>query len=183
MKYLTNTIFQYPLQTMGGLQMKNMSLKEKLVIASQVLDLLKPHVVSGHMVEQTVPGLIKYMDSGLAVATITPFFEVLGFAKLYPYFSESDDLPQGYEFSSWISKKKGVGLHILKKIITLFHEHGNPNADLFAVCLSSNPVPQKILFKAGGSLIQRPPYVPNMLEAQTGTPHMETIINLKTIPN
>ena len=181
MKYLTETPSYYPLQTMGGMELGHLNPSKKTVIASQVVELLKPHVLVGHMVEQTIPGLIGYMDNGFAVVSVSPFFEVMGFAKLYPYLSDASTLPQGYEFSSWVSKKKGVGLNVLKKILEVFHEYNNPDADFFAVCSTSNPKPQHILFKAGGALIERPSYVPNMLEAQTGEPHQETIINLKTI--
>jgi len=166
---------------LGGPQLKSLNIFKKAIIASQIVSQLKPHVGAGHMVAQTVPSLIKYMDSGLSVVAVTPLLEVLGFVKLYPYISKNNTLPLGYEFSSWVSKKKGVGLNLLKKSLEIFHTFAHSDADLFAVCSTNNPKPQEILFKAGGTNMKRPSYVPNMLEAQTGTPHQETIINLKTI--
>lgn len=181
--YPIENSIQHPPQTFGGSEIAKLSTSTKAFMAKQVVDLLKLHVEAGHMVKQTIPGLIEYMDSGLTVVTVTPELEVFGFVKLYPYVSSKNTPPLGYEFSSWVSKKKGVGLEVLKKSLGVFNEQENPHADFFAVCSSDNDTPQRILFMAGGTDMERPSYVPNMLAAQTGEmEHPETIINLKTIP-
>ncbi len=182
MDHLTSLSSPYFVQIIGGAGMKILSLKEKTLIAEQVVKLLNPYVTEGHMVGQTVPGLMSYLNTGLAVVAVTPFLEVMGFAKLFKYVSAKDKCIQGYEFSSWVSKKKGVGLEILKKTLKVFYEGVDLGSDLFGVCSVDNPKPQKILIKAGATPMERPFYVPNLLEAQTGKPHKETVINLKTIP-
>lgn len=168
-----------------GMDLAGLSLKLKRNIASQVLTLLEPHAIAGHMVRQTISGLVEYIQRGHAAVMLMPKNkEVFGFAKLHPYQSqEPEEPPVGYEFSTWLSKypKKRIGYEILLDSMVAFKDQENPNADLFAVCSSANKTPQDILLAAGGELMQRPSYVPNMLAAQSGSPYEETCIDLKPI--
>ena len=169
---------------LGGMDVAGIPPSLKKVIAHQVLELLEPYVVAGHMIKQTVNGLVDYMQKGLATVMLTQNHEVLGFAKLYAYPSENDsDPPKGYEFSTWLSKypKNGIGDQILADSVKTFVDQDNPEADFFAVCSSANMTPQIKLLAAGGIIIPPPFYVPNKLEEQTGAPHQETCINLKPL--
>ena len=171
---------------LGGSEVKKLTFKKKTHIVEQVVDLLQPHVKACHMVQQSITGLIKHIDNNLAVVALTHNDEVLGFAKLYPYrLSNYDESPQGYEFSSWIVHPavagNGIGGKILMKSVETYHKLNNPQAGFFAICVVENIVPQQKLLAAGGVLMERPIYAPNMLEAQTGQAHEEVIINLKTI--
>lgn len=168
----------------GGKDLVYISRPMKTIIAKEVLGLLKPHVIAGHMVQQTINGLIGYMEKGLAAVVISRDLGMLGFAKLYPYPSEDASKPPlGYEFSTWLAKypQWGIGDQILVGALKAFMDQENFSADLFAVCSSANTTPQVKLIAAGGVIMDRPSYVPNMLAAQSGAPHQETCINLKPL--
>lgn len=170
-------------QVYAGNGLKGIPLDYKYYIANQALPMLAPHVLAGHMVNQTVNGLVEYMDKGLASAVVSGN-QLVAFAKLYPYQGNSQEYPVGYEFSTWLSAKngKGLGTLALTGAIQAFINQGNMQADLFAVCSSDNPIPQKILLANGGVIIERPDYVPNMLASQNGeNEHPETIIDMKGI--
>lgn len=170
---------------MAGFAVAGLPPETKKIIAEQVLEILKPHVDAGHMVQQTENGLMQYMSDGLTSVIFTPGeYEVYGFAKLYPYPSEDPTKPpKGYEFSTWVSKypKCRIGDKILEDALEAFKDQANPHADFFAVCSSANMRPQIKLLAAGGVIMDRPSYVPNMLAAQSGSPHQETCINLKPL--
>ncbi len=152
----------------------------KQLIANQALPILASHVASGHMVKQTKEKLIEFMKEGLASAVMVDS-QLMAFAKLYPYVATEGDV-LGYEFSTWFSSSggKGYGTLALVGAIKAYHDKFDPQADLFAVCSSDNPMPLRILLSYGGTIIKRPSYVPNMLAAQEGeTDHPETIIDMK----
>jgi len=162
----------------AGNGLKGLPHDYKLLIANHALPMLAPHVAAGHMVDQTTEGLVGYMDNGLASAVMSGN-QLVAFAKLYPY---PDGV--GFEFSTWLAKREGKGLGTLALMgaIQAFIDQYNPQADLFAVCSSDNPTPQKILLACGGKIIDRPSYVPNMLAAQNmEDEHPETVIDMKGI--
>lgn len=158
-----------------GKQFVNIPLEKKKYLAKQIIVFLKLH--EKHMVQFSESKLIEFMDKGLTVMLITNEYELLSFAKLYPWIVK--DKIKGYEFSSWISKypSNGTGKQIVNLICDL-HKRLYSDTDLFAIISSDNNIPISALKKLGATKMSMPFYVKNLLK---GSP--ELCLNLKTIIN
>lgn len=158
-----------------GKQLKNISYAKKKYISKQIILFLEKH--KEHMVKFSLKELVNYMDSGLAVLITNDKFDLIGFAKLYPWKEKNKIF--GYEFSSWISKipNNGIGKQIVNLVCDL-HKRLDPDSDLFAIISSDNDVPISTLKKMGATLIPLPSYIKNLLK---GKP--EVCLNLKTVTN
>lgn len=156
-----------------GKQFKNIPFEKKIHITKQVIKFLKLN--KDHMVQFSDKELLDYMDKGLTVLLTDNNYNLLGFAKLYPWIMKNK--VKGYEFSSWISKYPGNGIG--KEIVNLvcdLHKNIGSDTDLFAMISEDNSIAISTLKKLGAIEITTPFYVKNLLN---GKP--EVCIDLKNI--
>ena len=158
-----------------GKQFIDIPLEKKKFVIKQIIEFIKKH--KKHMVQFSESELIDYMNKALSLLIVTEKYDLLGFAKLYPW--KVKNKIQGYEFSSWISKlpNNGIGKQIVN-LICVLHKNLNHDSDLFATISSDNNIAISTLKKIGATEIPIPPYIKNLLK---GKP--ELCLNLKTVTN